>query len=65
MYFGTGCPCIGITANIFCACIITSTFTIIVEYVFAVPSDLIAQIQEGLSKEFEREDLEVVLQEFK
>ena len=44
---------------------ITSTFTIIVEYIFEVPSDLITQIQEDLSKEFDREELEVVLQEFK
>jgi len=44
---------------------ITSTFTIIVEYVFAVPSDLITQIQEDLSEGFERNELEVVLQEFK
>jgi hypothetical protein len=44
---------------------ITSTFTIIVEYIFAVPSDLIIQIQEDLSKEFDRDELEVVLQEFK
>ena len=44
---------------------ITSTFTIIVEYVFAVPGDLITQIQEDLSEGFERNELEVVLQEFK
>ena len=44
---------------------ITSTFTITVEYIFAVPSDLITQIQEDLSKGFEQEELEVVLQEFK
>ena len=44
---------------------ITSTFTIIIEYIFAVPSDLNTQIQEDLSKGFEREELEVVLQEFK
>ena len=44
---------------------ITSTFTIIVEYIFAVPSDLITQIQDDLSEGFERNELEVVLQEFK
>ena len=44
---------------------ITSTFTIIVEYIFAVPSDLITQIKEDLSKGLEPEELEVVLQEFK
>jgi hypothetical protein len=44
---------------------ITSTFTIIVEYMFAVPSDLITQIQEDLSEGFERKELDVVLQEFK
>jgi len=44
---------------------ITSTFTIIVEYIFAGPSDLITQIEEDLSKGFERKELEVVLQEFK
>ena len=44
---------------------ISSTFTIIVEYIFAVPGDLITQIQEDLSEGFERNELEVVLQEFK
>lgn len=44
---------------------ITSTFTIIVEYIFAGPSDLITQIEKDLSKGFERKELEVVLQEFK
>ena len=44
---------------------ITSTFTIVVEYIFAGPNDLITQIQDDLSKRFEREELEVVLQEFK
>jgi hypothetical protein len=44
---------------------ITSTFTIIVEYIFAGPRDLITQIQEDLSKGFEPEELKVVLQEFK
>ena len=44
---------------------ITSTFTIIVEYIFSVPSDLITQIEKDLSKGFERKELEVVLQEFK
>jgi hypothetical protein len=44
---------------------ITSTFTIIVEYIFAGPSDLITQIQDDLSEGFERNELEVVLQEFK
>ena len=44
---------------------ITSTFTIIVEYIFSGPSDLITQIEKDLSKGFERKELEVVLQEFK
>ena len=44
---------------------ITSTFTIIVEYIFAGPSDLITQIQDDLSEGFEQNELEVVLQEFK
>ena len=39
---------------------ITSTFTIIVEYIFVGPSDLITQIEKDLSKGFERKELEVV-----
>ena len=43
---------------------ITSTFTIVVEYIFDGPSDLITQIQEDLPKGFDREEIEEVLKEF-
>ena len=44
---------------------ITSTFTIIAEYIFEGPKDLITQIQEDLSTGFEIEEIEAVLKKFK
>ena len=43
---------------------ITSTFTIITEYIIASPSDLLSQIHKDLSKGLEIDDLEEILKEF-
>ena len=44
---------------------ITSTFTIITEYIYSGPSDLITQIQEDLSKGLEQEEVEEILTKFR